>query len=168
MESVSGVVDLSVEQQADVPTIKVQFLRPAMAQYGLTIHEIARHLEAAIRGVEVSRILEGQSTYDLVVRLTESKQWEWERMGELMIDTPSGVKVPLKTVASLRKTTGPNTISREQVERKIVVQCNVSDRDVTSVVQDCQKLVNPIIMAKATTELNTVDSLKALPKQAGF
>ncbi len=149
MESVSGVVDLSVEQQADVPTIKVQFLRPAMAQYGLTIHEVARHLEAAIRGVEVSRILEGQSTYNLVVRLTESKQWEWERMGELMIDTPSGVKVPLKTVASLRKTTGPNTISREQVERKIVVQCNVSDRDVTSVVQDCQKLVNPIIMVKA-------------------
>lgn len=74
--------------------------------------------------------------------------WRLHDIGELDIDTPSGAKVPLKSLAEIRKDTGPNLVTREQVERKIVVMCNVAERDVTSVVQDCRKVVNPIVAAQ--------------------
>ena len=73
--------------------------------------------------------------------------WRTDTLGDLLVDTPAGAKVPLRTLAEIRKDTGPNQVLREQVERKIVVQCNVAGRDVTSVVRDCQKLVNPVIAA---------------------
>jgi CzcA family heavy metal efflux pump len=159
MGGVAGVVDLSVEQQMEIPVLQVQFDRPAIARNGLTVRDAGRSLEAAIHGVKATRILEGQTAFDLVVRLEDmsgmaaqdsevsgaSMGWRLETVGDLLVDTPSGARVPLHTLATIIKHTGPNTISREQVERKIVVQCNVSGRDVTSVVNDCRRLVDPII-----------------------
>ncbi|PAW72223.1 MAG: CusA/CzcA family heavy metal efflux RND transporter [Pedosphaera sp. Tous-C6FEB] len=149
MAAVPGVVDLSVEQQMEIPVLTVKFDRPALARHGITIREAARVLEAGLQGVKATRIIEGQSAYDLVVRLADSDGWRTDTLGDLLVDTPAGAKVPLRTLADIRKDTGPNQVLREQVERKIVVQCNVAGRDVTSVVRDCQKLVNPII-AEAT------------------
>ena len=145
MESVSGVVDLSVEQQTDIPILKVRFDRPAIARYGLSIRDVGKYLEAALQGVTVSRILEGQYFFDFVVRVSGEKDWNLETIGQLLVDTPSGAKVPLSILATIQKSTGPNVVSREEVERKIVVMCNVAGRDVTSVVKDCQELVDPII-----------------------
>jgi Cu/Ag efflux pump CusA len=145
MLAVPGVVDLSVEQQTDVPTLRAHFDRHAIARHGLTMREAAQTLEAAVKGVTVSRVLEGRNSFDLVVRLTESEGWRLDELGNLLVDTPGGAKVPLSSLADIRKETGPNYISREQVERKIVVMCNVAGRDVTSVVNDCRETVDPLV-----------------------
>jgi Cu/Ag efflux pump CusA len=145
METVPGVVDLSVEQQTDVPILRAHFDRDAIALHGLTVREVAQTLEAAIQGVTVSRVLEGRNSFDLVARLSEPEGWPLEEIGELLVDTPGGAKMPLKALADIRRETSPNYISREQVERKIVVMCNVSGRDVTSVVNDCQEIVDPLV-----------------------
>ncbi|MBI4230807.1 MAG: efflux RND transporter permease subunit [Planctomycetes bacterium] len=142
---VEGVVDLSVEPQMDIPTLRVRFDRHAIARHGLRIEEIAHALESALQGLPVSRILEGSNAFDLVVRMGREGNWSLETIGHLPVDTPSGAKVPLHTLARIVREVGPNTISREQVERKIVVMCNVADRDVASVVADCRERIAPIL-----------------------
>jgi Cu/Ag efflux pump CusA len=148
MATVPGVVDLSVEQQVDIPTLSVRFDRKALARYGVLIKDVAHQMEAALQGVTASRVLEGRHAFDLVVRLGERSAWTPETLGQLLVDTPAAAKLPLKTLAQITKTTGPNTISREQVERKIVVMCNVAGRDVTSVVRDIATRVNPLLAAQ--------------------
>lgn len=145
MAGVPGVVDLSLEQQTEVPILRVQFDRFAMARHGVTVREVGRALMGAVQGVSVSRVLEGQLVSELVTRLAEPEPWRTDTLGHVLVDTPSGAKVPLLALAKIVKDMGPNTVSREQVERKIVVSCNVARRDVTSVVRDCQRLVNPIV-----------------------
>ena len=145
MENVEGVADLSLEQQRDVPTLRVRFLRDAMARHGLTIDEVGRHLNAAIQGEKAAEVIQGQNTFDLVVRLEQDEDWRIETLGDLLIATPAGARIPLRDVAHIERFTGPNRVSREQVERKIVVSCNVAGRDVTSVVNDCRRLIDPII-----------------------
>ena len=146
-QGVPGVVDLALEQQMEIPILRVQFDRPALARHGLTVREVARTLEAAVQGAKASRILEGQNAFDLVVRLADGDAWRLDEIGSVLVDTPGGAKVPLAELARIIKDTGPNTVSREQVERKIVVSCNVAGRDVTSVVRDLQKLVDPLVSA---------------------
>jgi CzcA family heavy metal efflux pump len=145
MQTVPGVVDLSVEPQTDVPILRAYFDRNAIARHGLTVRDVAQTMEAAVKGVTVSRVLEGRNSFDLVVRLTEPEGWGTGDIGELLIATPAGAKVPLKSLADIRKEAGPNYISREQVERKIVVMCNVAGSDVTSVVNECKRVVDPLV-----------------------
>ena len=145
METVPGIVDLSVEQQTDVPILRAHFDRNAIARHGLTVRDVAQTMEAAVKGVTVSRVLEGRNSFDLVVRLAEPEGLSIGDIGELLIHTPAGAKVPLKSLADIRKEAGPNYISREQVERKIVVMCNVAGSDVTSVVNECKKVVDPLV-----------------------
>ena len=147
MQGVEGVVDLSVEQQTEVPVLKVRFEREAIARHGLTLREVARTVEAAVQGVKASRVLDTGSSHDLVVRMESSGAWGLDTLGDLPIDTPSGARVPLASLARIRRDTGPNQILREQVERKTVVQCNVAGRDVTGVVEDIRRLVDPLIAA---------------------
>ncbi len=147
MQGVVGVVDLSVEQQTEVPVLKIKFEREAIARHALTIRDVARSVEAALQGVKASRVLEGQTSYDLVVRLENAESWQLDTLGDLLVETPAGARVPLRSLARIQRDTGPNQILREQVERKIVVQCNVAGRDVTGVVNDIQKLVYPILAA---------------------
>jgi Cu/Ag efflux pump CusA len=109
---------------------------------------MAHALEAALQGLTVSRVLEGRHAFALVARLGDSQTWTPETLGHLLVDTPGGAKVPLRMLAQITKTTGPNTISREQVERKIVVMCNVAGRDVASVVRDIAQRVDPIVAAQ--------------------
>lgn len=148
MSGVSGVVDLAVEEQANIPILRVKFDRARMAVYGLSVEHVAHTLEAAIGGLAVTRLLEDQYSFDVVVKLSEREPWQLETLNEVMVDTPVGARVPLGSVAMIVKDVGPNRISREQVERKIVVSCNVSGRDVISVVNDCKKLVNPIVESR--------------------
>jgi CzcA family heavy metal efflux pump len=141
MVKVPGVVDLAIEQQTDIPTLRVQFDRERIARVGLRIEEVAEAVETAFLGKTVSRVLEGQRSFDLVVRAEEANRQNLEAVRATLIDTPLGGKVPLALLAEVKKDLGPNTISREDVQRKIVVSSNVAGRDLQSVVRDIQQNV---------------------------
>ncbi len=147
MESIPGVVDLAVEQQVDVPQVRIKANRGAMAIYGVTVGELAEAIDAAFNGEVASQILEGQQSYDLVVRFNEANRGNIERIRNALFDTPVGPKVPLSQLAEVIYEKGPNTISRENVQRKIVVQANVSGRDLRSVIDDIRtRLANNVSM----------------------
>jgi CzcA family heavy metal efflux pump len=148
VRTVPGAVDVSSEQQADIPILKARLDRPALTRYGLRTQDVGQTLEAALQGVPVSRILEGRNAFDLVVRVAEEEGWSTQAVADVPLDAPGGAKIPLKAVAEIMKDTGPNTVSREDVERKIVVMCNTAGRDVISVVEDCRTLVDPIVGAE--------------------
>ncbi len=141
MGEIPGVVDLAAEQQVEVPQVRVKFKREALARYELHIADAATALGAAFRGVVVSQVLEGRNTYDLTVRLADDEQASSAAVGELLVDTPAGFKVPLKALAHIYDDRGPNFITREDVQRKIVVMCNVAGRDMVSVVEDAQAAI---------------------------
>jgi CzcA family heavy metal efflux pump len=142
MENIPGVVDLAVEQQVDVPQVRIKANRSAMAIYGVTVGELAETIDVAFNGEVASQILEGQQSYDLVVRFNEENRGNIERIRNALFDTPVGAKVPLSQLAEVVYEKGPNTISRENVQRKIVVQANVSGRDLRSVVDDIRARLN--------------------------
>jgi CzcA family heavy metal efflux pump len=141
MKPVKGIVDLSIEQQSNVPVFKIKFDRQSMAQYGLKMEDVSEILEAVFLGNSVSRILEGQNSFDLVVRYQNSSSITPDTLGNILVDTHDGKKIPLKFVAQIIRDSGPNMISRENVQRKIVVMCNVSGRALGQVVKDVQKSV---------------------------
>lgn len=136
MAEVEGVVDLSVEQQAEIPFVSVIFDRGAIARHGLRVRQVAEAIETAFRGRTVSQVLDGQAAFDLVVRYDVSTLESFENLQGTLISTPSGGQVPLHALAKIRRDRGPNTISRENAQRKIVVMCNVAGRDLSSVVTD--------------------------------
>lgn len=141
MEKVDGVVDLSTDQQTDIPFITVKFNRTAIAQNELRIADVAEAMEAAFRGKVVSQVLDGQAAFELVVRYDISALDTLESLRETLIATPSGRRVPLHALAEIKKDRGPNTISREDVQRKTVIMCNVAGRDLNGVVTDIRKNV---------------------------
>lgn len=136
IEDIPGVVDLSVESQADVPTFEIEFDRPAIAQHGLRIKDVADELGRAFAGEVVSQVLEGRNAFDLVVRVSEPGKVREAEIRDLLVPTPAGAKIPLRALAHIREGRGPNRISREHAQRKLVVQCNVAGRDLVSVVED--------------------------------
>jgi CzcA family heavy metal efflux pump len=139
MESVPGVADLTVEQQTDIPFLTVKLKRAAIARYSLRVHDVAETVETAFFGQEVSRVLEPQATFDLVVRYEPSVLANLDSIRNTLITTESGAQVPLHALADIRNDRGPNTISRENVQRKIVVMCNVAGRDLRGVVEDIRR-----------------------------
>jgi len=141
MGEIPGVVDLSAEQQVEVPQVRVEFRRDALARYGLHIADTSEALNAAFKGGVVSQVLEGRNTYDLTIRLGENKEASMAAVGEVLVDTPPGFKVPMKALAHIYEDRGPNFITREDVQRKIVVMCNVAGRDMGGVVSDAQKAI---------------------------
>ncbi|MGV3720022.1 MAG: efflux RND transporter permease subunit, partial [Actinomycetota bacterium] len=138
MAGVPGIVDLQVEPQVEVPEVRVNIDRDAAARYGLTPASLAETLETAFNAHTVSQILEGQRTYNLTVWFDEESRNNLEAIRSTLVSTPAGPRVPLSQLAEVRKTTGPNTINRENVSRRIVVQANVQGRDLNSVATDLQ------------------------------
>ncbi len=136
MGGVEGVVDLSVEQQMDIPQLTIRFDRTAIARHGLQIRDLAEAVETAFRGQVVSRVLEGQTAFDLLVRYDPNAVADLDAVRSTLIAAPSGAQVPLHSLAEVRKDLSPNTVSRENVQRMITVMCNVSGRDLRSVVQE--------------------------------
>jgi CzcA family heavy metal efflux pump len=141
MAEILGVVDLAVEQQTDIPFLTVKFKRQAIIRYGLRVQEVAEAVETAFYGRPVSKILEGQSSFDLVVRYDPRVKIDLEALRATLITTGSGAHLPLHALAEIRKDRGPNTISRENVQRKIVVMANVAGRDLVSVVEEAQQRI---------------------------
>jgi CzcA family heavy metal efflux pump len=142
VNQIPGTADVALEQQADVPQIRVAMDRRAMARYGITPQHLAQAIDVAFAGETVSQVLEEQRSFDLVVRLAERYRGSLEAIRTARIGTPAGGQVALASLADVRRDVGPNAISRQNVQRKIVVQSNVAGRDVGSVVAEIRRRVS--------------------------
>lgn len=140
VESVEGIADLNVEQQVERPQLKIEPKRYLLAKYGITIPQFSEILNVLLAGEEVSSVYEGNQVFDLTVKVNNESRSTIENIKNLVIDA-NGQKIPLENVAEIRSATGPNTISRENVSRKIVVSANIAGRDLRGVVNDIQQRV---------------------------
>lgn len=136
MRKIRGVADLAIESQADVPLVTIKFDREALARYGLAVHDVAETVEAAFAGRAVSQVREGEAAFELVGRYHRSALASLATIRQTLVTTASGARVPLSALAAIRRDLGPNTIRRENAQRRIVVMCNVAGRDLSSVVED--------------------------------
>lgn len=147
---VEGVRDLQVEQQVIIPQLRIEADGKKLKAFGLRRSDVNEFVETAMQGEVVSQVLDGQRTFDLMVRLGEEFREDLDALKRLQIELPGGGSVKLEDVARIYRAGGPNMINREQVRRRIVVQCNVSGRGLVDVVNDIRERLKPIV-----TELPT-------------
>ena len=145
MRGIDGVTDLLVEPQVEIPQLRIELNRDKLEQYGLTPVFVNEYISTAMNGEVVSQVLLGQRTFDLLVRMDEKYRENLQALGRLSIDLPGGGTTPLSSVAKIYKSSGPNTINRELVRRRIVIQCNVSGRGLVDVVTDMQAAQRSVI-----------------------
>jgi Cu/Ag efflux pump CusA len=141
MMGVEGVADIALEQQMDIPFVRFVLNRAAIARYGLRIQDVAEAIETSFAGTTVGRVFDRGVAFDLIVKLDPAASVDFERIADLAIHTPTGDTVPIRVVADVRREMGANMILRENVQRRIVVSCNVAGRDLGSVVGDIQSAV---------------------------
>lgn len=141
MRTIAGAVDVQVEPIIPIPQISIKIDRQAAARYGLVVGDLARTVEAAFRGTTVSQVLEGQQTFDLFVWFQPEFRNNIDIIKSTLIDTPSGAKIPIGNLATVTYGTSPNTVRHEAVSRLVVVQANVSGRDLGNVINDGRKKV---------------------------
>ena len=141
ISDVQGIADLNVEQQIERPQLKITPKREILAKYGISLPEFSEFVKVNMAGEVVSQVYEDGKSFDLVVRTKDEYRDEIEKVRNLMIDA-GNKKVPLHYVANVVSTMGPNTISRENVKRKIVISANTAGRDIRSVVNDIQKRID--------------------------
>ena len=163
---VPGVKDLMVEQQTEIPQLQIRLRREQLMQYGLTADEVNEFIETAMNGRTVSEVVDGQRKFDLVVRLDDPYRVNVDILGRLSINLPSGGRVPLSAIADIREGSGPNTINRENVRRRIIVQCNTAGRDLDGVVRDIQERLAPIQAALPTGSFIEYGGVLESQKQA--
>jgi copper/silver efflux system protein len=142
MSTVPGVVDLLVEPQVGVPQVQINLKRQAAAAVGLSAGDLAEAVDTAFNGEIVSQVLEEQRTYDVLVRFDDSARQSVETIAGALIDTPAGAKVPIGQVAEVRVDQGPNTINRENVQRRIIIQSNVAGRDLGGVINGVRAAIS--------------------------
>ncbi len=141
IEDIEGIADLNVEQQIERPQLKIEPKREVMAKYGITLPEFAEIVNIMLAGEVVSQVYEENRSFDLTLKVNDDSRETADRIKNLIVDA-NGRKIPLGNIAEITSTTGPNTINRENVARKIVISANVAGRDLRGVVNDIQKTVN--------------------------
>ena len=142
ISSVEGIADLNVEQQIERPQLKIVPKREMLAKFGISLPEFAEFVSVNMAGEVVSQVYEEGKAFNLIVRTKDEVRDEMEKVRNLMIDTGDGQKIPVNYVADVISAMGPNTISRENVKRKIVISANTSGRDLRSVVNDIQERID--------------------------
>jgi CzcA family heavy metal efflux pump len=143
MTGIPGAVDVSLEQQMDVPFVRFVLNRAAVARYGLRADQVSEAVETAFAGTTVGRIFDRAAAFDLVVKFDPASQTDFERLGDLPIDTPNeGGPIPIRLLADVRREEGPNMVLRENLQRRIVVSSNVAGRDLGGVVEDIRAAVD--------------------------
>jgi CzcA family heavy metal efflux pump len=141
MKTVAGIVDLSLEQQIPIAQVQIKFDRVAASRYGLSVANVAQIIETALSGQRVSQVVDRQQFFDLVVWLKPEARQNIQSISNLLVNTPSGVNIPLSAVAKVEMGQGPNTISHENVSRSIVASANAKDRDLRSIVREIEEKV---------------------------
>lgn len=137
IEGIDGVADLNVEQQVERPQLKIVPKRELLAKYGITLPEFTEFVTTMLSGEVVSQVYDAGKSFDLTLKVDENYKDQAEKIRNLMIDG-NGLKVPFAYIADISSSTGPNTINRENAQRKIVVSANVAGRDLRSVVNEIQ------------------------------
>lgn len=145
ISDIEGLVDVSVEQQTETPQIQIRANRGMLAQYGITIEDFNNFVKLAFASEKLTEIYEGQRSFDLILRLNKNYTENIEGVRAALIDIGNGKKIPLEEIAHIASVGGPNSISRENVQRKIVVSANVAERDLVSVVNEIKETINETI-----------------------
>jgi len=140
VEGVEGIADLNVEQQVERPQLKIVPKRDVMAKYGVTMPEFADMVSVLLAGEPVSQVYEGRRVFDLTLKVGDDSRATAEDIRRLIVDA-GDAKVPLGQIADVVSSVGPNTINRENVERKVVVSANVAGRDIRGVVTDMRRII---------------------------
>jgi cobalt-zinc-cadmium resistance protein CzcA len=141
LEKIRGAADVKVEQVAGLPLLRVIVDREGIARYGLTADDVLTLVQATRVGHVVGTVIQGSRRFDLVVRLTDQAVADTASLGSLLIPTVHGELVPLSRVAKIQVDSGPAQVSREHVQRRIVVECNIRERDLGSFVAEAQKRI---------------------------
>ncbi len=141
MAQVPGIVDLQVEQQTLIPQLQLRLKREEAARLGVQPGAMAEQLERAFNGVVVGQVLEGQRTFDVLVRYDEAARASADAFRRALVDTPSGARVPVAAVAEVVETRGPNLINHDHLQRRVVVMANVAERDLGSAVDEVRARV---------------------------
>ncbi|MDE0799103.1 MAG: efflux RND transporter permease subunit [Rhodospirillaceae bacterium] len=141
VEGIDGIVDLSVEQQVLTSQLHIRVDREKILNRGLTVADVAEYTELALNGRVMGQIIDGIRTYDLIARFDDETRESPETIRRLPIETAEGGYVSLEFLASIDQALGANVINRENSQRRIIVQANVSGRDLVSVVQDIQRRI---------------------------
>lgn len=141
IKDIEGIADLNVEQQVERPQLTIRPRAALLAQYGVTIPEFASYVETLLQGKAVSQVYDGNSTFDLTLKVDDNHRLSIQDIKDLRLETPRG-PVTLSQLATITSTSGPNTISRENVQRKIVISANVSGRDLRGVVNDIRAKIS--------------------------
>lgn len=138
---IPGIVDANIEQQVSRPQLQIKPKRDLLAKYGITIGQFTEFINITLAGVVVSQVYEDGLPYDITLRLDDEDRNSMEKIKNLMIDSNMG-KIPFSYVAEVKSADGPNTISRENVSRRILISCNVSERDLRGAVNEIQDKIN--------------------------
>jgi len=141
IEGIEGIADLNVEQQVERPQLKITPKRELLAKYGITLPEFSDFVSTMLSGEVVSQVYESGRSFDLTLKVDDNYKDQADKIRNLMIDA-DGKKIPFEYVAEITSSTGPNTVNRENAQRKIVVSANVSGRDLRSVVNDIRDKVD--------------------------
>ncbi|MEW5983688.1 MAG: efflux RND transporter permease subunit [Acidobacteriota bacterium] len=141
LESVQGVEDLQVEQTSGIPQLVIEVDRERLSRFGISVDQVADVVETALNGLEATQVYEADRVTAVFVRLPERYRSSDEEISRLLVDSPDGQPVPLSAIARIRRDEGPQTIFREDLQRRKIIRCNVSDRDIVSFVQDAQRTI---------------------------
>lgn len=136
---IKGLVDVNVDQQVEIPQIQIRANRDMLAHYGITTGDFNEFVDLAFAGEKLADIYEGQRSFDLILRLNTDYTEDIEGIRSALIDTRDGRKVPLEQVADIVSVSGPSSISRENVQRKVVISANVAERDLRGAVKEIRE-----------------------------
>lgn len=142
ISSIDGIVDLNVEQQVQIPQIQIKPKREMLARFGITMNQYLDFIHTSFHGEKVSEIFEGEKKFDLILRFNDEYRNNIEFLQDALITTSEGQKIPLSFVAEIISAKGPNTINRENVQRKLVISANIADRDLRNVIKDIQDKID--------------------------
>ena len=145
VQDIEGIADLNVEQQIERPQLKISPRREMLARYGITLSEFSELIQVMLAGEVVSQVYENDRTFDLTVKVADEHRDRIRHIRELIIDAGDGHKVPLEYVANIESAYGPNTVNRENVQRKIVVSANITGGDLRGAVNSIQKTIDDSI-----------------------
>jgi CzcA family heavy metal efflux pump len=142
INGIEGIADVAVDQQIEVPQIRIMPKRQMLAAYGMTVGNLMQQVDIAFAGEKAGEIYEGQKYFDLIVRFKHEARDNKAALESALISLPNGGQIALNQLAKVASVSSPNTISREDVRRKIVVAANVQGRDLRGVVNEIQVIVD--------------------------